>query len=71
MFVRVDTEEAKKDIEGFSYKNSDGDMEYVIAGDCTVTMLDYLEERLSEVYIDDIPFMIKALQAAYNRQKGI
>ena len=69
MFVRVD-EADKEPIEGFSYFNLDGDEEQVaLCGNC-VNIVDSMFDFAS-VYVEDIPKLIKALQAAYDHiQKG-
>ena len=72
MFKRVDFEESDEVIEGFSYMNMDGDEERVAFDSCGIDIVDlqyYTKVPLSAVYVDDIPKLIKALQAAYKHLK--
>lgn len=69
MFVRVDEEIAEYKIEGFSYENAEGSLEYVVAGNCAVVK-DSTGCSVT-IFTEDIPKLIKALQAAYDHiQKG-
>lgn len=70
MFIRIDEEGLGK-VKGFSYMNKKGYLEFVsIRPDRKV--VDLRQERESDVYaldciyVEDIPKLIKALQAAYN-----
>ena len=71
MFKRIDAKEGDTAIEGFSYMNSDDQEERVsIVGEDNIVNLEYTyEQPMSSVYVDDIPKLIKALQAAYNHFK--
>ena len=71
MFVRVDLEDTKPSIEGFSYENEDGDLEKVVVdGSPAVVVQDNANGSVT-IYQTDIPKLIKALQAAYDHiQKG-
>lgn len=71
MYKRVD-ENVSEELEGFSYLNRDGDKEVVkLICKTVVTFIPAWDIEGSTVYTDDIPKLIKALQAAYNHQKGI
>ena len=69
MFKRVDVEKDDEVIEGFSYVNMDGDEERVafLSNVDNVVDLQYYNRTpmSSVVYVDDIPKLIKALQAAH------
>ena len=68
MFKRVDVEKGGEVIEGFSYVNSDGDEErvaFLSNVDNVVDLQYYNRTPMSSVYVDDIPKLIKALQAAH------
>lgn len=71
MFKRVDDEVGGK-LEGFSYLSSAGREEFVelCSWDDTIVSL-YADGSKIELYVDDIPNMIKALQAAYDHNKGL
>lgn len=72
MIVMVDN--TNENVEGFGYTNQDGDIEYVLQAPFATEQvsLKYADgEDLSTIYTDDIPNLIKALQAAYNHAKGI
>jgi len=59
-------------IEGFAYTNQDGDIEEVVYDWDMVTIRYGCEDggSCSEIYINDIPKLIKALQAAYDYRQG-
>ena len=65
MFKRIDGGIVNETLEGFSYGNKDGDMEFVELDIYYVNLMDDTGAALSSVYYSDIPLMIKALQAAY------
>lgn len=66
MFKRVDIA-ANEKLEGFSYLNQDGDEESVSlpAGSSNIVTIS-IDRGDSVVYKDDIPKLIKALEAVYN-----
>ncbi len=75
MYVSVDDDQAPTLTEGYCYRNQNGSLEYVRLGtsssqfkpDDTV----YIEDSLSsycEIYVKDIPLLIKALHAAYDHK---
>lgn len=66
MFKRVDVTGNEK-LEGFSYLNQGGDEEYVSlpAGPSNIVTIS-IDRGDSVVYKDDIPKLIKALEAVYN-----
>lgn len=54
----------------FGYKNKEGDIEYVaVHANDSVLFYDHWDEDMSCIFIDDIPKMIKALQADYDYSK--
>jgi hypothetical protein len=67
MFKRVDREVQPENIEGYSYENKHGYEEKVVMkeGWVNVTQSD---ETFIEIYYEDIPNLIKALQAAYKHK---
>lgn len=67
-FKRIDLDE-DAEYEGFSYYNCDGYEEHVKFGEDIVL---YIGDDDAEypVYVDDVPKLIKALQAAYDFKKG-
>lgn len=72
VFKRVDVTEDSP-IEGFSYENSDGNIEQVsLQGNGNLLVdLGYQDEQDKfTVYTKDIPKLILALQAAYDHVKG-
>lgn len=70
-FKRVDDSEVTK-IEGFVYKNQDGDDECVCIDDPLTVNLMYPcnLNSMSSIYYGDIPNLIKALQAAYDYHRS-
>lgn len=66
MFKRVDVTGDEK-LDGFSYINQDGDEESVSlpAGPSNLVTI-YIDRGDSVVYKEDIPKLIKALEAVYN-----
>lgn len=62
MFIRVD--EDCSDVTGYSYLNKNGDSEIVEMMHDYVIISDSCLDT-SEIYYEDIPKLIKALQAAY------
>lgn len=72
MYKRVDTDEAEETLEGFSYKDKDGDMVtvHLDCGDESVRVCaPYSDDAI--IYDAEIPLLIKALQAAYDYKKGL
>ena len=68
MFERVDVEESGEVLEGFSYLNMNDEEERVFfdSNDNDIVDLQYYNKMpMSSVYVDDIPKLIKALQAAH------
>lgn len=63
MYKRVDVEEQKERIEGFSYINQDGDEEFVTVSGGALTIKDGVRQKVI-IYRADLPNLIKALQAA-------
>jgi hypothetical protein len=57
-----------RDVEQFAYTNQTGLIEYAEASkqESTVILFDVDKERVSEIYYEDIPKLILALQAAYD-----
>lgn len=68
MFVRVDEDTTA--CSGFCYKNMCGSIENVVVGSGYVYFTDECGDNINAVYYEDIPKMIKALQAAYDYKKG-
>jgi len=68
MFLPVDGN-LDTSIEGFIYTNREQCTEYVILYDKTIEIQDSSECKCC-IYIEDIPKLIKALEAAYKHQKG-
>ena len=66
MFKRVDEDTESIELEGFSYKNNDGVLEFVLMDSFSVSFRDAHGYAVSGVHYEDIPNMIKALQAAYD-----
>lgn len=71
MFKRVD-DSAANPIRGFSYVSKSRIQEGVRLDDSTVEII-YVENEgpNSSIYYEDIPLLIKALQAAYDYKKGV
>lgn len=67
MFKRVDITGNER-IEGFSYINKDGDEESVSLPDGPSNVITLLFTDGEDVYVykEDIPKLIKALEAVYN-----
>ena len=57
-------------ITGFAYTNKDGDTESVVYDWDMVSICIDVDIPLSAIYIEDIPSLIKALQAAYDYKQG-
>ena len=70
MFKRVDEAGVEK-ITGYSYKNKDGEIESVKMDGIypTVDIRDSSGAGV-EIYMTDIPHLIKALQAAYDHKEA-
>lgn len=69
MYVRVDVEDVKEEIEGFSFANLAGNTERVKMYSNTVGIKESGGvEALT--YYEDIPNLIKALKAAYKHKTG-
>ena len=64
MFKSIDPEEDSA-LEGFKYYNKFGDEEYVEFSSGTVLVKDDSGQDI-EIYVEDIPKLIKALQLAYD-----
>lgn len=67
--IMVDEEVGKKTEEKFGYINQSGVVEYVSVikeFEDIVSLRDEFNSELADIYVEDIPKMIKALQAAYN-----
>lgn len=64
MFKRVDTEETDE-LQGFEYENQCGDKERVVLEFDGVRITESDDGPLSIVFYEDIPLLIKALQAAF------
>jgi hypothetical protein len=70
--IMVDEEVDNKTEEKFGYTNQSGVVEYVLVikdFEDIVSLRDEFNSELADIYIEDIPKMIKALQAAYNFAK--
>ena len=65
MFKRVDVTGNEK-LEGFSYLNQDGDEESVSLPDCIDFVTISVDNYKTYIYKEDIPKLIKALEAVYN-----
>lgn len=68
MYKKID--ETIERIEGFEYSNKFGAIERVKFLHDTVVFEDDEGDELRAFYLDDIPKLIKALQAAYDYKKG-
>jgi hypothetical protein len=68
MFKRVDAEET---VSGFSYENRHGNIECVKLGESCVQAIYEDGCEISLFFYEDIPKLIKALQAAYDYKKGV
>lgn len=64
MFKRVDAEEMDE-LQGFEYENQCGDKERVVLEFDGVRLTEMDNEPLSLIFYEDIPNLIKALQAAF------
>lgn len=70
MYKRVDIDE-QESIDGFSYNNYDGDLEIVkFFGTEAVTLVYGDSCQVATIYIEDIPKLVKALEAAYEHIIG-
>lgn len=69
MYVRVDVEECKEEIEGFSYRNLDDNLEVVTVNDGTCNIHAYNYASVP-IYYEDVHKLIKALKAAYKQGTG-
>lgn len=67
MFKRVDI--ALEPLEGFSYNNKCGNLEKVVILHSTVK-IEPTGGYSCEVYYEDVPRLILALQAAYDYNQG-
>lgn len=68
--IMVDSDEKQITTE-WGYTNKHGNLEYVNAsGPYAVSVLCEDSEALHEFYYEDIPKLIKALQAAYDSKQG-
>jgi len=65
-FKRIDFDDST--LEGFSYENKSGEVEQVEINTYWATVRATGEKV--DVYYEDIPNLIKALQAAYDHKKG-
>ena len=69
MFKRIDEKHEK--IVGYSYANQDGEIEKVKVVDytdiCAIVLISP-DETTVHVYREDIPNLVKALQAAYDHK---
>lgn len=54
--------------EKFAYTNKTGNVEYVkaVKDEGSVDLFDFDDDRLNQIYYEDIPKLILALQAAYD-----
>ena len=69
MYVRVDEVSDDEPIQGFSYESEKGGIEVVSLEDTTVNfMYEDGEQILAGIYYEDIPKLIKALEAAYEHK---
>ena len=73
MYVSVDDDQAPTFTEGYCYTNQNGAVEYVkMDGNINVDYRTvYVEDSMGqycEIYANDIPKLIKALQAAYDHK---
>jgi len=68
--IMVDNTEVTDNVQQFGYKNKYGIVEYIgvdlLGHEDTVEIADEQGDYIQHIYIEDIPKMIKALQAAYN-----
>ena len=64
MFKRVDVEETDE-LQGFEYENQCGDKERVVLEFDGVKLTEMDDGPLYIVFYEDIPNLIKALQAAF------
>lgn len=72
MFRKVDVEVGEtEELEGFCYANKNGFTERVTFKSRGVVRIeDSNEDGMSDIYIEDIPKLIKALEAAYKEKIG-
>lgn len=70
VFKRVDVQEAEEEIEGFSYNNASGREERVKIFSNSEIVIYVPDYESVNFYINDIPKLILALQAAYDHVKG-
>ena len=72
MFRFVDTIDSIDDFEGFAFTNMDGGCSKVWVDQFeTIALFDTVGDAESEYAVEDIPKLIKALQAAYDyKTKG-
>ena len=69
MFKRVDVEETDE-LQGFEYENQCGDKERVVLEFDGVRLTERDDGPLYIVFYEDIPNLIKALQAAFVHYTG-
>ncbi len=69
MYTRVDVGGKIEHHEGYSYENSDGDLEYVTTPDEGGIVDLIIDDGKVLIYRNDIPKLIKALQATYGGDK--
>ena len=69
MFKRVDAEETDE-LQGFEYENQCGDKERVVLEFDGVRLTEMDDGPLCIVFYEDIPNLIKALQAAFVHYTG-
>lgn len=65
MYVSVDGNPDESIIEGYEYTNKKGNVERVGLSDVVVDLMCAEDCAMSSIYYEDIPKLIKALQAAY------
>ena len=65
MYKRIDIEE---DIEGYSFANKEGEIELVKMDVPGIILVEDCDGNRSYFYQQDIPKLIKALEAAYNHK---
>jgi len=70
MYKRVDGIEEDEIIEGFTYENKLSSIETVLMeSNFFVQLIESEGDGMSQVYYEDIPNLIKALQAVYDHWK--
>jgi hypothetical protein len=67
MFKRVDEQEPRVQIDGFSYMNTNGSLEYVHCGTGIIEVEDSSGGK-AVIWREDVPKLILALQAAYDHK---